>query len=105
LRNELHDHDGVTLTTLIPGATDTEFFARADMLDTKVGASEKADPEDVARDGWKALMEGRGHIVSGFKNKAQALASGVAPQSVLAEMHRAQAEPGSADDLGLDPKL
>ncbi|MCP3732466.1 SDR family NAD(P)-dependent oxidoreductase, partial [Sphingomonas sp. MG17] len=69
LRNELKDVEGVTLTTLMPGATDTEFFARADMLDTKVGQDEKkADPAKVARDGWDALMAGQGHIVSGLSN-------------------------------------
>jgi short-subunit dehydrogenase len=95
LRNELKDVAGVTLTTLMPGATETEFFARADMLDTKVGQQEKADPAKVAKDGWDALMAGKGHIVSGLSNKMQVAASGVLPQSTLAEMHRGMAEPGS----------
>ena len=95
LRNELKDVDGVTLTTLMPGATETEFFARADMLDTSVGQSKKADPEKVAKDGWDALMAGKGHIVSGLTNKLQVLASGVVPQAALAELHRGMAEPGS----------
>jgi short-subunit dehydrogenase len=95
LRNELKDVEGVTLTTLMPGATDTEFFARADMLDTKVGQQEKADPAEVAKDGWDALMAGKGHIVSGLSNKLQVASAGVVPQSVLAEMHRGLAEPGS----------
>ncbi|NML07995.1 SDR family NAD(P)-dependent oxidoreductase [Sphingomonas sp. G-3-2-10] len=95
LRNELKDVEGVTLTTLMPGATETEFFARADMLDTKIGQQEKADPAKVAKDGWDALMSGKGHIVSGLSNKMQAAASGVLPQSTLAEMHRGMAEPGS----------
>lgn len=98
LRNELKDVEGVTLTTLMPGATETEFFARADMLDTKVGQDEKADPAKVARDGWHALLEGRGHIVSGLSNKLQVAASGVVPQAVLAEQHRKMAEPGSGGD-------
>lgn len=99
LRNELKDVDGVSLTTLMPGATDTAFFARAGMLDTEVGQDEdKADPAKVARDGWSAMMAGKGHIVSGVSNKLQVAASGVVPQSVLAEMHRGMAEPGSAKD-------
>lgn len=99
LRNELKDVDGVTLTTLMPGATDTAFFARAGMLDTEVGQDDdKADPAKVARDGWSAMMAGKGHIVSGVSNKLQVAASGVVPQSVLAEMHRGMAEPGSAKD-------
>jgi uncharacterized protein len=95
IRNELKDIDGVTLTTLMPGATDTEFFARADMLDTKVGAAEKADPAKVAQDGWDALMNGKATIVSGWMNKAQVAASGVVPPAILAEMHRKMAEPGT----------
>jgi short-subunit dehydrogenase len=99
LRNELKDVEGVTLTTLMPGATDTEFFARAGMLDTKVGSDEnKADPAKVAKDGWDALMAGKGHIVSGLANKLQVAGSGVLPQSVLAEMHRGLAEPGSGSE-------
>lgn len=98
LRNELEDAEGVTLTTLMPGATDTEFFARADMLDTGVGQQEKADPVKVARDGWDALMAGKGHIVSGLSNKLQVAASGVVPQSMLARMHRGMAEPGSGEE-------
>lgn len=99
LRNEIKDVKGVTLTTLLPGATDTEFFARADMLDTQVGQDDKkADPAKVAQDGWDALMAGKGHIVSGFTNKLQVLGAGVMPQSTLAEMHRGMAEPGSGKD-------
>lgn len=99
LRNELKDVEGVTLTTLMPGATDTEFFARADMLDTKVGQDDsKADPAKVAKDGWDALMAGKGHIVSGLSNKLQVAASGIVPQPVLAAMHRNMAEPGSGEE-------
>ncbi|WP_426170014.1 SDR family NAD(P)-dependent oxidoreductase [Sandarakinorhabdus sp. DWP1-3-1] len=97
LRNELKDSRGVTITTLMPGPTETEFFDRADMLDTKVGNDEKADPGKVARDGWDGLMAGEGNVVSGWQNKAQVLASRVVPASVMAERHRAIAEPGSAE--------
>jgi short-subunit dehydrogenase len=98
IRNEIKDVEGVTLTTLMPGPTDTEFFARADMLDTQVGQdANKADPAKVARDGWDALMAGKGHIVSGWKNKAQVIGAGFVPQSVLAESHRKMAEPGSGE--------
>lgn len=94
LRNEIKEVEGVTLTTLMPGPTDTEFFARAGMLDTPVGKDEnKADPAKVAQDGWDALMAGRGHVVSGLKNKIQVMGAGVVPQSVLAERHRKMAEP------------
>lgn len=97
LRNELKDSEGVTLTTLMPGATDTEFFDRAEMRDTQVGQDDsKADPAKVAKDGWDALFAGKGHIVSGWQNKAQVLASGVVPQVALAALHRKIAEPSTA---------
>ena len=97
LRNELKQVEGVTLTTLMPGPVDTEFFARGDMLDTQVGQDpNKADPADVAKDGWNALMAGKGHVVSGWKNKLQMAGAGIVPQSILAERHRGMAEPGSA---------
>lgn len=98
LRNELKDYDNVTLTTLMPGATDTEFFARADMLDTKVGANEhKADPAKVARDGWDAMIDGNDRIVSGLMNKLQVAVAGIVPPAILAGMHRKLAEPQKAD--------
>jgi short-subunit dehydrogenase len=98
LRNEIKDSDGVTLTTLMPGPVDTEFFERGDMLDTAVGADpNKSDPADVARDGWEAVMAGKASIFSGWKTKVQGVLANVTPGSVLAEQHRKMAEPGSAD--------
>ena len=94
--NELKD-SGVTITCLKPGATDTNFFARAGMLDTKVGQSEKDDPADVAKTGWNAMKDGEHSVVHGLKNKAQVLASGVLSEATTAEMHRKLAEPGSGD--------
>ena len=99
IQNEIKDADGVTLTNLMPGPVDTEFFERADMMDTDVGADpKKSDPADVAKDGWDALMAGQASIVSGWKNKIQSSIANVTPNAVLAERHRAMAEPGSADD-------
>ena len=96
LRNELKD-SGVTVTCLKPGATDTNFFERADMMDTKVGTAPKDDPADVARTGWDAMMKGEAAVVHGLMNKAQVLASGVLSEATTAEMHRKQAEPGTAE--------
>jgi uncharacterized protein len=97
LRNELKD-TGVTVTCLMPGVTDTEFFERAGLMDTKVGTQEnKADPAEVARIGFKAMMDGEGDVVAGLKNKLQTAMASVTPASVLAEQHRKMAEPGSAD--------
>lgn len=95
LRNELKD-SGVSVTCLMPGATETHFFERADMLDTKVGSGEKADPADVAREGYDAMKRGEDHVVAGWKNKVSAALTNVVPDSVLAEQHRKTAEPGSA---------
>jgi len=95
LRAELKDV-GVTVTCLMPGATETEFFDRADMLDTKIGQSRKDDPADVAKTGFKAMMRGEGDVVSGWQNKLQSAIANVTPASVLAEIHRKKAEPGSA---------
>jgi uncharacterized protein len=96
LRQELSD-TGVTVTSLMPGPTDTEFFARADMLDTKIGAGSKDDPEDVARDGFEALMAGKERVVShSLSTKLQGRGSRFMPDSVKAKLHEKMAEPGSA---------
>src|SRR4051812_45862007 len=99
LREELKDTN-VTVTSLMPGPTDTEFFERADMLDTKVGTSDSQDdPEDVARDGFEALMAGKERVVShSLSTKVQGRASRFLPDKAKAVMHRRMAEPGSADD-------
>src|SRR3569623_2280415 len=95
LREELSD-SGVTVTCLLPGATETEFFRRADMMDTKVGTDKKDDPADVAKDGFDAMMAGEGGVVSGFKNKMQVAASRVIPDETLAKKHSKIAAPGTA---------
>jgi short-subunit dehydrogenase len=94
LRAELED-SGVTVTCLMPGPTETEFFRRADMVDTKVGQDPKDDPADVAKDGFEAMMKGDADVVSGWKNKVQTTIANVTPSEILAEQHRKMAEPGS----------
>jgi short-subunit dehydrogenase len=94
LSNELKD-TGVSVTCLMPGATETDFFERADMADTKVGSSDKMHASDVAKTGFDAMMNGELKVVAGFANKMRAAMSHVAPDSTLAEMHRGMAEPGS----------
>jgi short-subunit dehydrogenase len=93
LRNELKD-TGVSVTVLMPGPTDTEFFERAGMEDTVVGQGKKMDPADVAKIGYHAMQRGEGDVVAGVMNKLQAATAAVTPQTALAEMHRKQAEPG-----------
>jgi len=95
IRNELKD-TGVTVTALMPGPTDTEFFERAGMEDTRVGStSQKDDPDDVARQGFDALMAGKHHVVAGsMKNKAAVASGRLMPEPAKAEMQRKLTEPG-----------
>lgn len=95
IREELRDPE-VSVTCLMPGATETDFFRRADMLDTQVGAAEKDDAVMVAKTGFDAMMRGDGDIVAGLKNKIQSAAANVTPAGALARQHRKMAEPGSA---------
>lgn len=85
---------GITVTALQPGATDTEFFARADMLDTKAGQADKDDPDQVAQQGYDALMAGKDHVVAGsFMNKVQATVGKLAPESVGARLQGSGVKP------------
>jgi short-subunit dehydrogenase len=95
LRHELKE-SGVTVTCLMPGATETEFFERADMLDTKVGTEKKDDPADVAKQGFDAMMDGEGDVVSGWQNKLQTVIANITPAGVLAAQHAKMAAPGTA---------
>ncbi len=95
LRAEL-DGSGVTVTCLMPGATETEFFERADLMDTKVGTSKKQPADEVARLGFEAMLKGDGDVVTGWQNKLRAAIAKVAPSSVMAEQHRKMAQPGTA---------
>jgi short-subunit dehydrogenase len=95
LRHELSD-TGVTITVLMPGATESDFFETADILDTKLGAGPKDDPAIVAKAGYDAMLRGDGHEVSGFANKLQAAMTRVLNDDQLAKMHEGLAKPGSA---------
>jgi uncharacterized protein len=97
LRHELKD-TGVTVTSLMPGPTETNFFHRAGLDDTKVGAAEKDDAGLVAKQGFEALMAGKDHVVAGsLKNKLQATGAKVIPEPMKAKIHADMAEPGSAN--------
>jgi uncharacterized protein len=95
LREELRG-TRLTVTCLMPGATETEFFKRADMMDTKVGTEAKDDAAEVARAGFDAMMRGEGDIVTGMKNKITSSVANVTPAETLAKQHRKMAEPGTA---------
>lgn len=95
LRNEIKDTD-VTVTCLMPGATETDFFERADMMDTKVGTMKKDDAADVAQQGFDAMLKGEGDVVTGWHNKLQSAIANFIPSGWSAAMHRKQAAPGTA---------
>ncbi|HEY1637324.1 MAG TPA: SDR family NAD(P)-dependent oxidoreductase, partial [Rhizomicrobium sp.] len=94
LRNELKE-TGITVTCLMPGATETEFFERADLMDTKIGQQEKDDPAEVARIGYEAMKTGDDAVITGWKNKLQVAMAKVLPATAVAEKHRRETEPGS----------
>jgi uncharacterized protein len=95
LRNELKG-TGVTITALMPGPTDTHFFARAGLEDTRVGTGKKDDPADVARQGFEAMMAGKDKVVAGsLKNRLIALANQLLPEPIKAAGHALLTEPGS----------
>lgn len=97
LRNELKDTQ-ITITSLMPGATDTNFFERAGMQDTKLYTEEKDDPAQVAKEGFLALMAGKDHVVAGsLKNKVLAYGGKILSDQVKAELHRRESAPGTAE--------
>jgi len=96
LRNELKD-TGITISLLMPGPTDTELFERASLSGTYMGDNmKKADPADVARIGFDAMLKGEADVVAGFMNKLQVAASKLMPAQAVAVAHRKLTEAGSA---------
>jgi short-subunit dehydrogenase len=98
IRNELHG-TGVTVTALQPGPTDTEFFERADLEDTKLGSGPKDDPDEVARDGFEALMAGKDHVVAGsVRNRVLATGTRHLPDRAAAAGLAPASRPGGAPE-------
>jgi short-subunit dehydrogenase len=97
LRAELSE-TGITVTCLMPGPTDTAFFERANMVDTRFAQGDKQAAGEVAALGFEAMLKGDADIVTGWKNKLQVAVAHVTPATVLAEQHRHQAEPGGANE-------
>jgi len=95
LREELKD-SGVTVSCLMPGPTETLFFERADLMDTKVGTAKKQPAAEVAKVGFDAMMSGDAAVIAGWKNKLEATMANLLPNETLAEQHRKMAEPGTA---------
>jgi short-subunit dehydrogenase len=98
IRSEVKDK-GITVTALMPGPTETNFFERAGNTDTKLGQSNKDSAEEVAKEGFDALMSGDDHVVAGsFKNKVQATVAHVLPDTATAQLHYKEAKPGSGKE-------
>ncbi len=97
LANELKG-TGVTITALQPGATNTDFFNKADMQDSKILDSKLSDPADVAKDGYEALMSGDDKVISGLKNKVMVGMSNVMPEAMVAEQMNQMQKPRDASD-------
>jgi short-subunit dehydrogenase len=93
LREELRD-TAVSVTVLMPGPTETEFFERAGLLDTRLGQDDKDDASYVAREGYRAMMDGEADVVTGWSNKLQAAMASLQSPETLARRQRKLAEPG-----------
>jgi len=96
LREEIKD-SGITVTCLMPGPTETEFFERGELMDTKIGTEEKMDAAEVAKQGYEAMMDGAGQVITGWKNKMQVAMAHVVPAQQLAKQHAKEAAPGTAE--------
>jgi len=96
VKSEIKD-SGVTITLLMPGQVDTNFWPRAGMLDNKLGVGEKAAPDKVAQEGYQALKDGKDRIVAGMMSSKFIgnVVNNLAPDTVKADLHAAQARPGS----------
>jgi uncharacterized protein len=93
IRAEVKDQ-GITITALLPGATDTDFFNKADMQESKMVQDGKLDDAaKVAKDGFDALMSGDDKVISGLKNKMQVAMTNVTPDSMAAKQMYEQQKP------------
>ena len=93
LQEELRD-SAVTVTSLMPGPTRTEFFERGDLTDTNVGQGPQDDPADVARQGFEALIKGRRRVVAAsLRTRVMEASNKVLPDPVKALAHRLMAKP------------
>lgn len=97
LAKELEETN-VTVTALLPGRTDTDFFFKADMTDTKEYQDhDLAEPSKVARDGYEALMSGESRVVSGLQNKAMVGMMNALPDSANAEKMQKNMQPSEKE--------
>ena len=98
LRSEVKDH-GIVVTALLPGPTDTDFFRKAQMLDSKIVKEGKlADPAGVAKAGYNALMADDDMVIAGLKNKLQAASAAITPDEKLAEKSYKDQAPADGEE-------
>lgn len=99
LHFEMKD-SGIHVTALMPGPTDTNFFHRAHMDDTQAGSEAKNQnrPEDVAQQGFEALMKNEQTVVAATSTmtKIEGNLAPFIPDAVTASMHEKQAQKKSA---------
>ncbi len=97
IRHELKD-TGVTVTMLLPGPTDTEFFEASHMEDTRAAQGPKDDPAKVAREGFEGLMAGKEKVtVTSLKTRAQTVLSHVLPEKAQPGAHATMTKPQDTD--------
>lgn len=89
LANELKG-TGVTVTSLLPDATETNFFKAAGMGETTIGTAPKANPADVAAAGYEAMMKGQDHVTAPTKSRITAAIASVLPESFVTSKAKAQ---------------
>jgi uncharacterized protein len=93
---ELKD-SGVTVTCLMPGETESDFFERADLMDTKYATKKKMPADQVAKMGFDAMMKGEPEVITGWANKLKVAISHILPNTTLAKEHAKMAGPGTAE--------
>lgn len=98
------ENTGVTVTALCPGPTDTDFFSKADMVDTRaVQKAHVMPPQDVAEIGYKALMQGERVEIAGAVNKAMVFSRHLMPEAAQAKMHQKMYEQVPPDEVKRQP--
>ena len=105
IRNELSDTN-ITITVLMPGATNTDFFRKAGAAHVKgADPAKTANPADVAKEGYDALMKGKDHVVAGWMNKARVAMAHVLPDPLIAANARKDMMPRDESDAGQKSQL
>jgi short-subunit dehydrogenase len=85
IATELED-TAVTVTALCPGPVDTDFFPKAEMIDTQVFQRGNVEaPQEVARAAYAAVMAGERMVIPGGMNKVAVFSRRLLPESAQAK--------------------